>query len=212
MHQDGVVGPPGLRQAQAGLRLLAELSRQQHEQHGRHHGFTPDPLGLPFPRRFSISSSVFPFVSGTRASPTRRGRVKVKKEQALRRELAKTRQDPEAARKHLGAVVEDLGRIRANIKELPSSSRAYKRLVDKIDEQEPQLEKLQADIKRPLALQNSQQKVVDDFLAGFTAEEPPSLPSLGRVREGTYGALRFERAVGRERFLQGGTIQERAQE
>jgi hypothetical protein len=53
---------------------------------------------------------------------------------------------------------------------LPSSSKAYKRLVEKIDEQEPQIEKYQADIKSLLAQQNTKQKAFDDFLATFTAE------------------------------------------
>jgi DNA repair exonuclease SbcCD ATPase subunit len=84
--------------------------------------------------------------------------------------VARTTQDLAEARKQLEALVEDQKRIRANIKELPSSSRAYKRLVEKIDEQEPQIEKVQNDIKTLLAQQNSQQKAFDDFLAAFTAE------------------------------------------
>jgi hypothetical protein len=66
--------------------------------------------------------------------------------------------------------VEDQQRIRANIKELPATSKAYKRLVEKIDEQEPVIERHQADVKRLLAQQTAQQKALDDFLASFSAE------------------------------------------
>jgi chromosome segregation ATPase len=94
----------------------------------------------------------------------------IQRAQALRMSVAKTTQDLAEAKKQLEALVEDQKRIRANIKELPSTSKAYKRLVEKIDEQEPQIEKYQADIKGLLAQQNSQQKAFDDFLAAFTAE------------------------------------------
>jgi DNA repair exonuclease SbcCD ATPase subunit len=103
-------------------------------------------------------------------SASKKVREGIQKAQSLRMELARTRQDLEEAKKQLEAIVEDQKRIRANIKELPSSSKAYKRLVDKIDEQEPVVEKHQADIKRLTSLQNTQQKAFDDFLASFTAE------------------------------------------
>ena len=44
------------------------------------------------------------------------------------------------------------------------------RLVERIGEQKPQIEKQQADIKRLVTTEASQQKAFDDFLAGFTAE------------------------------------------
>ena len=88
----------------------------------------------------------------------------------MRLALGRTRQDLEEARAQLKVLVEDQQRIRANIKELPSTSKAYKRLVEKIDEQEPVIEKHQADVKRLLAQQTAQQKALDDFLASFSAE------------------------------------------
>jgi hypothetical protein len=89
---------------------------------------------------------------------------------ALRQALGRTRQDLGEARAQLKVLVEDQQRIRANIKELPATSKAYKRLVEKIDEQEPVIERHQADVKRLLAQQTAQQKALDDFLASFSAE------------------------------------------
>jgi hypothetical protein len=68
------------------------------------------------------------------------------------------------------SIVEDQKRLRANLKEMPSTAKAYKRYLEKFDQQETDIEKLQAELKRLEAAQHSQQKALDDFLAGFSAE------------------------------------------
>ena len=47
---------------------------------------------------------------------------------------------------------------------------AYKRYLDKFDEQETQIEKYQEDIKRLQGVEHTQQKSFEDFLAQLTVE------------------------------------------
>jgi hypothetical protein len=53
---------------------------------------------------------------------------------------------------------------------MPSTAKAYKRYLEKFDQQETQIEKYQADIKKLQAQEHTQQKAFDDFLVGFSAE------------------------------------------
>jgi hypothetical protein len=88
----------------------------------------------------------------------------------LRWAVEKTRREaPELKRQH-DAIVEDQKRLRANLKEMPSTAKAYKRYLEKFDQQETDIEKLQAEIKKLEAAQHTQQKAFDDFLAAFSAE------------------------------------------
>jgi hypothetical protein len=53
---------------------------------------------------------------------------------------------------------------------MPATAAAYKRYLEKFDEQETQIEKYQADIKKLQGVEHSQKKEFDDFLASFSAE------------------------------------------
>ncbi|HWG43703.1 MAG TPA: hypothetical protein VN688_13025, partial [Gemmataceae bacterium] len=64
----------------------------------------------------------------------------------------------------------DQPRLRANLKELPQTSDAFKRIVTKFNEQETQIEKYQADIKKLQEVEHTQKKAFDDYLASFNAE------------------------------------------
>jgi hypothetical protein len=121
---------------------------------------------------YSLSNSGEEQVKWFLQQPTASKKVQegIQRAWEMRLALGRTRQDLGEARAQLKVLVEDQQRIRANIKELPSTSKAYKRLVEKIDEQEPVIEKHQADVKRLLAQQAAQQKALDDFLASFSAE------------------------------------------
>jgi hypothetical protein len=70
----------------------------------------------------------------------------------------------------LNAITQDQPRLRSNLKELPQSSEAFKRIVAKFNEQETQIERYQADIKKLQGVEHGQRKAFDDFLAAFTAE------------------------------------------
>jgi hypothetical protein len=88
----------------------------------------------------------------------------------LRAALAKTAREVAEQRGKLDAITKDQERLRANLKEMPSTAKAYKRYVEKFDEQETQIERLQAAIEKLEEARAARQRALDDFLAAFTAE------------------------------------------
>jgi hypothetical protein len=88
----------------------------------------------------------------------------------LRWDLEKTKREVAELNRQLNAISEDQKRLRANLREVPSTAKAHKRYLEKFDQQETQIEDLQADVKKLEAAQHTQQKAFTDFLAGFTAE------------------------------------------
>jgi hypothetical protein len=88
----------------------------------------------------------------------------------LRWELNKTQREIQELERQLKVITEDQGRLRANLREMPSTAAAYKRYLQKFDEQETQIEKYQADIKKLQATEHQQRKAFEDFLANFNAE------------------------------------------
>jgi hypothetical protein len=94
----------------------------------------------------------------------------LKQAMTLRLEVAKIRREIEEQQRQLSTITTDQERLRANIKVTPETSKAYKRYLEKFDQQEPQIEKYQADIKKLQAQEHTQQKAFDDFLVGFSAE------------------------------------------
>ena len=104
--------------------------------------------------------------------PVASAKVKAGLEQAmkLRWSVAKTQAEIAEEERQLRTVVEDQGRLRANLKEMPSTAAAYKRYLQKFDEQETVIEKYQAQIKRLQGTQAAQQKEYDVYLANFSAE------------------------------------------
>jgi hypothetical protein len=53
---------------------------------------------------------------------------------------------------------------------MPSTAAAYKRYLEKFDQQETQIEKFQADVKALQATENNQRKEFEDFLSKLSAE------------------------------------------
>ena len=92
------------------------------------------------------------------------------KAMALRWDLSKTQREVAEQQKQLSTIVQDQTRLRANLREMPSTAKAYKRYLEKFDQQETQIEQYQADVKKLQQTQHSQQKELEDFLASFTAE------------------------------------------
>jgi DNA repair exonuclease SbcCD ATPase subunit len=93
-----------------------------------------------------------------------------KQAQSLRWEVAKTQRDIQELQRQLTTITQDQQRLRENLKAMPSTANAYKRYLDKFDEQETQIEKYQEDIKRLQGVEHSQQKSFEDFLAQLTVE------------------------------------------
>ena len=88
----------------------------------------------------------------------------------FRESLAKTTREIRELERQLQVITVDQARLRANIRELPPTSAAYKRYVAKFDEQETQIEKYQADVKKLQGVEHRQKKEFDDYLANFSAE------------------------------------------
>jgi hypothetical protein len=88
----------------------------------------------------------------------------------LRVELAKTQREIGEVQRQLQAITEDQVRLRANLREMPATAAAYKRYLEKFDQQETQIEKYQADIKALQGTEHQHKKALDDFLANFNAE------------------------------------------
>jgi hypothetical protein len=89
---------------------------------------------------------------------------------AFRVELAKTQREIKEQQRQLDTITNDQTRLRANLKEMPSTAAAYKRYLEKFDKQETQIETLQADIKKLQAVEHRQKKEFDDFLIAFSAD------------------------------------------
>ncbi len=108
------------------------------------------------------------FIDSTASSP----KVKegLKQGIALRWALNKTQREIAEQQLQLKTITEDQVRLRANLKEMPPTAAAYKRYLDKFDQQETQIEKYQADIKKMQDAEHQQQKEFEDFLNNFSAE------------------------------------------
>jgi hypothetical protein len=88
----------------------------------------------------------------------------------LRWAMAATQREIQELERQLKVITDDQVRLRANLKEMPATAAAYKRYLEKFDQQETQIEKYQADIKKLQRTEHSQRKEFEDFLANFTAE------------------------------------------
>jgi hypothetical protein len=88
----------------------------------------------------------------------------------LRWSMQKTQSEIAELQRQLDTIRNDQPRLRANLKELPQSSDAFKRIVAKFNEQESQIEKYLADIKKLQGVEHEQRKTFEDYLAAFNAE------------------------------------------
>jgi len=88
----------------------------------------------------------------------------------LRQAMARTQREIEEQGRQLQVITEDQARLRANLKEMPSTAAAYKRYLEKFDTQETQIEQFQADIKKLQGTQSKQKKELEEYLANFSAE------------------------------------------
>ncbi len=94
----------------------------------------------------------------------------LQKSMELRWTMQKTQRDIAELQRQLDTIRNDQPRLRANLKELPQTSEAFQRIVKKFNEQENQIEKYLADIKKLQGVEHDQRKVFEDYLAAFNAE------------------------------------------
>ena len=88
----------------------------------------------------------------------------------LRGALNKTQREIAEQELQLKTITDDQARLRANLKEMPPTAAAYKRYLDKFDQQETQIEKYQSDIKTMQGTAHQQQTEFEDFLSNFSAD------------------------------------------
>jgi chromosome segregation ATPase len=89
---------------------------------------------------------------------------------ALKGRLTDTQRELAQAQEQLKGIAEDQTRLRANLEKVPATSAAYKRYLEKFDQQETEIEKLQAEIKSKQASEKTQRKDYEDFVAGLNVE------------------------------------------
>jgi hypothetical protein len=88
----------------------------------------------------------------------------------LRYAMAKTQRDIGEQQQQLKVITDDQTRLRANLKEMPPTAAAYKRYLEKFDQQETQIEQYQGEIKKLQGVEFKQRKELEDYLANFSAE------------------------------------------
>jgi hypothetical protein len=105
-------------------------------------------------------------------SPASSAKVKQALAEALklREAMARTQREIQEQERQLKAITDDQVRLRANLKEMPSTAAAYKRYLDKFDQQESQIEALQAEIKKLQATEHQQRKEYEAFLQALDVE------------------------------------------
>jgi hypothetical protein len=108
------------------------------------------------------------FLSGSVASD--KVKEALNKALAFKAELATTRRDLAQVQNRLKAITEDQTRLRANLANVPPTSAAYKRYLEKFDTQETEIEKLQKSIEDKQEAERAQQGEYDSYLAGLTVE------------------------------------------
>jgi hypothetical protein len=94
----------------------------------------------------------------------------LRRAQELRLALARTQRDVQEQERQLKLITEDQTRLRLNLREMPTTAKAYKRYLDKFDHQETQIEQLQQELQKSRQAEGDRKKELDDFLASFSAE------------------------------------------
>jgi hypothetical protein len=108
------------------------------------------------------------FINQTVASP--KLKTSLNQAIALRWELSKTQREIAELERQLKVITDDQARLRANLKEMPSTAAAYKRYLEKFDQQETQIEKYQADIKKLQGVEHNQKKEFEDYLNNLNVD------------------------------------------
>jgi hypothetical protein len=94
----------------------------------------------------------------------------LKKSQDMKFKMGETQRELTHARQQLTDIERDQTRIRANLKDTPSSAAAYKKYLQKLDAQEGEIDKLTAKIKELQEAENTQRKEYENYLANLSVE------------------------------------------
>lgn len=88
----------------------------------------------------------------------------------LRSALASVQRQRAELEQQLTSIREDQTRLRANMREVPNTSAAYKRYLEKFDKQETEIERLQEQIKASRIEEASKRKEFESFLMNLNVE------------------------------------------
>jgi hypothetical protein len=97
-------------------------------------------------------------------------RQALEKATGLRGELAAVQRELEQAERSLKQIEQDQGRLRANLKEMPPTAAAYKRYLEKFDQQETEIEKLQAKRQQLQDQEHQRRQAYEDYLMALDVE------------------------------------------
>jgi hypothetical protein len=89
---------------------------------------------------------------------------------AMKNKLAATRQDLNHVNEQLRVITDDQTRLRANLREMPSTAAAYKRYLEKFDKQETEIEELQKSQKTLQTQELKQRQEFDQFLTNLNVK------------------------------------------
>ncbi|MFL5340886.1 MAG: DUF4139 domain-containing protein [Gemmataceae bacterium] len=89
---------------------------------------------------------------------------------SLKGKLAGVQQELNQVNRSLQVITEDQARLRANLKDMPSSATAYKRYLEKFDKQETEIEKLQEQQKMLQADELAARQEFDRYLQKLNAK------------------------------------------
>ena len=88
----------------------------------------------------------------------------------LKGKMDNARREIQQLEKQLKDITDDQTRLRANLREMPSTAEAYKRYLKKFDDQETQIEKLRKEIKDSQDAEFQCRKAFEDYLAKLDVE------------------------------------------
>ena len=102
--------------------------------------------------------------------PTQSVKEALTKSVELRGRLADTQRELAHVEQQIKEIVDDQTRLRANLKEMPPTSAAYKRYLEKFDTQETDIEKLRTQSKQFRESEKQQKTAYENYLANLTIE------------------------------------------
>jgi hypothetical protein len=106
------------------------------------------------------------------SAPVTSTKVKKALEEAmsLRWDTAKVTREIQEQERQLKIIVDDQARLRANLREMPTTAAAYKRYLEKFDTQETQIEQYQSTIKNLQTTEHAKKKAFEDFINTLNVE------------------------------------------
>jgi hypothetical protein len=89
---------------------------------------------------------------------------------ALKSKHSTTQQELAQVEKQLKVVTDDQARLRANLKETPATAPVYKRYLEKLENQEAEIEKMQTSQKKLQDAELAERQAFDSYLAALDVE------------------------------------------